>query len=203
MNSTRQHAEQFPKINPAELFYLVRRLRSHGTDLRSPHRSVTYSDPFGLCPPQITGRPCSGWLATGVGMIPLAGDAIDILGAARGRDLLTGETISGVGVAATVLGTVFGSGRAGREVADEVIELHHLLPQAREFQEFFRNAGLDIEKYKMPLTRAAHRLKPYGLHTGSENWNKVWRDFMRENPEATRNQIRDQLKTMMRDFHLR
>ncbi|MGH7676523.1 MAG: RHS repeat-associated core domain-containing protein [Gemmatimonadales bacterium] len=76
---------------------------------------VNYGDPFGLCPYVITGKPCPGLLAVGVGFVPIAGDAIDIIGAAVGRDLLTGEEIGGLGIAATIVGTVLGSGRLGRE----------------------------------------------------------------------------------------
>ncbi|MGH7717997.1 MAG: RHS repeat-associated core domain-containing protein [Gemmatimonadaceae bacterium] len=83
---------------------------------------VNYSDPFGLCPAIITGKPCPGALATAVGFIPIVGDAIEIAGAGVGEDLLTGEDISGVGVAATFVGTVFGSGRLARQGVDLVEE---------------------------------------------------------------------------------
>lgn len=76
---------------------------------------VNFSDPFGLCPAFITGKPCSTALAIGVGFIPVLGDAIDIAGAVVGQDLLTGEDISGVGVVATIVGTVLGSGKLARE----------------------------------------------------------------------------------------
>jgi uncharacterized protein RhaS with RHS repeats len=83
---------------------------------------IAFSDPFGLCPEFLTGRPCSAALAIGVGFIPVVGDAIDIAGAIVGQDLLTGEDISGVGVAATVVGTVLGSGKLAREGAKVVKE---------------------------------------------------------------------------------
>ena len=58
-----------------------------------------------------------------------------------------------------------------------VLEMHHLLP--RTFINYFERAGLNIEEYKIPLERVLHRLKPCGIHTGAENWNKVWMDFFR------------------------
>lgn len=83
------------------------------------------------------------------------------------------------------------------------VELHHLLPQAKEFTEFFRQAGLDIEEYKIPLTQAAHRLRiGNGVHTGKNSWNVVWRGFMRENPGASQGQILSQLEQMMKNFHI-
>jgi RHS repeat-associated protein len=84
----------------------------------SGNNPASFTDPFGLCPEFLTGRPCSGALATAVGFIPVVGDAIDIIGAVVGQDLLTGESIFGLGIAATVLGTVVGSGRLAREAGD-------------------------------------------------------------------------------------
>lgn len=82
------------------------------------------------------------------------------------------------------------------------IEEHHLLPQAKEFTEFFRRADLNIEDYTIYLQKAEHRLKPDGIHTGTENWNKVWKQFKNDNPYATKEQILEQLKKMIDDFKL-
>ena len=83
-------------------------------------------------------------------------------------------------------------------------ETHHLLPQAKEFNAFFKAAGLDSKAYTIVLEKAAHRLSPDGLHTGQgiENWNGAWKDFFRKNPSASRRGILDQLDTMMKDFGL-
>lgn len=81
-----------------------------------------------------------------------------------------------------------GAGKTG------VIEQHHLLPQ--QFKKQFEKAGLDIEKYKIPLDKADHRLKPDGLHTGANNWNKQWDDFFKQNPNARQDQILNQLDKM-------
>ncbi|MBA8889701.1 RHS repeat-associated protein, partial [Dokdonella fugitiva] len=82
-----------------------------------------------------------------------------------------------------------------------VVELHHLLPQAKRFKNFFKRAQLDIEDFKIPLDRATHRLKPDGIHTrDGGDWNKVWDRFFEANPNATRDQIIRQLERMRRDF---
>ena len=87
------------------------------------------------------------------------------------------------------------------KAARAATEIHHLLPQAKRFKKFFERAGLDIEDFKIPLNRARHRLNPGGLHTNSGgNWNRVWDDFFRANPNATRQEILDQLARMRRDF---
>jgi RHS repeat-associated protein len=88
-----------------------------------------------------------------------------------------------------------GTGKTG------IIEKHHLLPQ--QFKKQFKKAGLDIEKYKILLDKADHRLKPGGLHTGANNWNKQWADFFKRKPNATKDQILNQLNKMMKDFGLK
>lgn len=87
-----------------------------------------------------------------------------------------------------------GAGKTG------VIEQHHLLPQ--QFKKQFEKAGLDIEKYKIPLEKVDHRLKPDGLHTGTNNWNKQWDDFFKQNPDAIKPEILDQLDKMKKAFGL-
>lgn len=59
--------------------------------------------------------PCSIGTAIGIGFIPIVGDAIEIAGAAVGRDFLTGESISGAGKVVTAVGTLAGSGKLARE----------------------------------------------------------------------------------------
>ena len=76
---------------------------------------LNYTDPFGLCPEFLTGRPCSNAVAIGVGFIPVIGDAYDVVSAVVGKDLLTGEHIDDIGVGVTLVGTLFGSGKAARE----------------------------------------------------------------------------------------
>lgn len=105
---------------------------------------VNFSDPFGLCPEFLTGRPCSDAFAIGFGFIPVVGDAVDITGALLGRDLLTGEKISGVSLAATIIGTVVGSGKLGRE-AVKVAGGHAFVKHVLERGEF---AGLGIRTTK-------------------------------------------------------
>ena len=85
-------------------------------------------------------------------------------------------------------------------ISRSATEMHHLLPQAKGLKEFFTRAGLDIEKFKIPLDTATHRLKPNGVHTGTENWNKIWNEFIEANPNATKQEILDQLAKMRQEF---
>jgi len=93
--------------------------------------------------------------------------------------------------------------RAAEGEGARVIERHHLLP--RRFREYFEAAGLDINapEFIVELPRDVHRLKPYGLHTGPDNWNRLWRDFFTENPNASPEEILQYLDWMMRRFGLR
>lgn len=81
---------------------------------------INFSDPFGLCPYFLTGKPCGTGAAIGIGFIPVVGDAIEIVGAAFGQDLLTGESLSGVAVGATIVGALVGSGKLARMGAEAV-----------------------------------------------------------------------------------
>lgn len=93
------------------------------TDLtKSRYRCLNYSDPFGLCPYFLTGKPCSTAAAIGIGFIPVAGDAVEIAGAVLGRDLLTGESLRGLAVGATIAGTLLGSGKLAREGVELAFE---------------------------------------------------------------------------------
>ena len=73
----------------------------------------------------------------------------------------------------------------------------------RQFKDQFERAGLNIEDYKIPIDKAAHRLKPDGLHTGPNNWNNQWQDFFNANPNAGRNAILEQLLKMQISFGIR
>ncbi len=75
--------------------------------------------------------------------------------------------------------------------------MHHLLPQAKRFKKYFKKAGLDIEDFKIPLDKAKHRLKPNGVHTKQGgNWNKQWDNFFEKFPEASKEQILEQMSNM-------
>jgi Predicted lipoprotein of unknown function (DUF2380) len=68
-------------------------------------------------------------------------------------------------------------------------EVHHNLPQASRFRKYFENAGLNIEDYTEAMQRCDHRLLPNGLHTGPNNWNKLWANFFAKHPNAGKDQI--------------
>jgi len=58
--------------------------------------------------------------------------------------------------------------------------------------------GRFFEKFKIPMSKASHRLKPGGLHTGTENWNKLWDEFFKQNPQAGKKEILEHLEYVKR-----
>ncbi|MBI4835556.1 MAG: DUF2380 domain-containing protein [Planctomycetes bacterium] len=86
--------------------------------------------------------------------------------------------------------------------AQEILEVHHLLPKAKKLKKFFASKGLDVEEFTVLLSRAKHRLKSgKGIHTLlGGNWNKVWEEWILRNPDATSGQILNQLKAMRKKF---
>jgi len=95
------------------------------------------------------------------------------------------------------------AGSKGIKAARSAIETHHLLP--KEFKHLFAKpkVGLDIEKFKIQMSKAGHRLKPRGLHTGPDNWNKIWGDFFNKYKNPTRKQVLNQLEYMKGRFGIK
>ena len=133
------------------------------------------------------------------GLIPVVGEGLDAKEAITGEDWLTGEQLSPgeriMSGGAALLPVV-----SGPMVRTAAKELHHLLP--RQFESFFKKVNLDIEDYKISLDKADHRLKPDGLHTGSDSWNKQWKTFFEETVDATKEQILKKLDDMKKTFKI-
>ena len=83
---------------------------------------------------------------------------------------------------------------------NEPHENHHLMSQ--ELQAQFQRRELDIEQFLYRMPRSAHRLLPFGIHTGPDNWNRQWEQYFQRNPGANRDDVLRQLRRMMEDFGL-
>jgi len=58
---------------------------------------------------------------------------------------------------------------------------------------------LNIEDFKIPITKAQHRLKAYGgIHTGPNNWNKMWQKFLEKNP--TKEEMIQYIEVLKKEF---
>ena len=78
------------------------------------------------------------------------------------------------------------------------LSTHHMLPQEEALRRYFERANLDINQFTVQLPRDSHRMKiAGGLHTNSVKWNRQWHEFFERNPDATADQILEQLEKMV------
>jgi hypothetical protein len=81
------------------------------------------------------------------------------------------------------------------------LHMHHLLP--REFRRQFARAGLDIQKFRIPLLQGEHTGRAGGIHGGvsrEASWNGHWDRFFRDTVNPSAQQILDHLAQMRRQF---
>jgi Predicted lipoprotein of unknown function (DUF2380) len=76
------------------------------------------------------------------------------------------------------------------------LEDHHNFPT--KFEQDFLDAGIDPEQHKMYVEEYEHRRKPDGLHTGDDNWNALWKRYIRDHDNLTREDFLAQLSSMMK-----
>ncbi len=73
----------------------------------------------------------------------------------------------------------------------KVDENHHLLVQ--QLRRWFKQRGLDIDKYTVKLTADEHRW----IHN-EYNWNELWKDFRLKNPKASPKEILTQMQELQK-----
>ncbi|MDC2867298.1 carbohydrate binding domain-containing protein [Bacillus sp. BP-3] len=83
-------------------------------------------------------------------------------------------------------------------------EVHHGLPE--QHSQWFKEHGIDVNdpKYYYDLPEGLHRLKAFnGIHTNKsplgKNWNRIWKEWIAENENATAKQIEDKLNSMVEE----
>nr|WP_255428738.1 TIGR02269 family lipoprotein [Corallococcus sp. AB038B] len=62
-------------------------------------------------------------------------------------------------------------------------EKHHIFPQAPELAAWFKEKGIDIHLYTLPIPRHIHQRVHNGGPRGGE-WNQAWKDYKNAHPEA-------------------
>jgi RHS repeat-associated protein len=76
---------------------------------------------------------------------------------------------------------------------------HHIFPQAERFSDFFKRAGIDIDKWTVKIDEHFHK----ELHgKGGGVWNERWRQFMDEQPNASANEIYEFGAELIDEFEL-
>jgi hypothetical protein len=89
----------------------------------------------------------------------------------------------------------------------EQVHDHHVTPRAREFEAWYRQAGVDPDDYCIPLRGDIHLEQVHGtagidgLGKGGV-WNELWRQFMYDNPRATKAQIEEYAQHLLETFQL-
>jgi hypothetical protein len=78
------------------------------------------------------------------------------------------------------------------------LEPHHNFP--RQFASKFRACLIEPEDYLTYLPRSFHRLRPDGLHTGPNNWNTQWKEFLNDRPKAAPEELFGQLHNMWKQI---
>ncbi len=89
-------------------------------------------------------------------------------------------------------------------------QTHHYLSQ--EFEDFFANRGIDIEEYTQEINAEIHRIihgkwiQGYDLGPYSkvlmEDWNGQWARWIRDNPNASKDEILRHMRDMAEWFNL-
>jgi RHS repeat-associated protein len=80
------------------------------------------------------------------------------------------------------------------------IHKHHIFPQ--QFSKWFSERGIsNIDDYTVMISQTGHLKGIHGKGLGDKmpgNWNGIWRDYIKNNPEATPSQIFHQAESMLR-----
>ncbi|MDO5638146.1 MAG: DUF2380 domain-containing protein [Myroides sp.] len=80
------------------------------------------------------------------------------------------------------------------------IHKHHIFPQ--QFKKWFNERGIsNIDDYTIMLSMPTHLKGIHGKGLGSQmpgNWNGIWSEFIKNNPEATPSQIFYQAESMIK-----
>ncbi len=86
---------------------------------------------------------------------------------------------------ATILFLSLLVGSCDSTINRSLFELHHIFPQ--EFKSEFAARGIDIDKYSIALNQEEHR-GVTGLHGKEGQYNKQFQEFMRKNPNFSKEQ---------------
>ena len=68
------------------------------------------------------------------------------------------------------------------------MEKHHIFPQAKDLAQWFKERGVDIHLYTLPIPVHVHRR----IHSGGPKgglWNEAWREFREDNRGASPEEI--------------
>ncbi len=91
-----------------------------------------------------------------------------------------------------------------------IVEEHHLLPDADEFKDYWSRPeiNINIDDFKIALDMTTHRGKDVGVHSSawktSEglaiDWNSRWSLFFEANENASRANVLNFAKSLIKEF---
>ncbi len=93
------------------------------------------------------------------------------------------------------------------ETAGKIFEWHHLYPKAlwSDFLERKLFTKEELDEALVQIEREAHKII-HGKGGGEafwNSWNELWKQWLRENPEATREQAENEMKYLARRFGIK
>ncbi|MCW3098461.1 MAG: repeat-associated core domain protein [Chthonomonadaceae bacterium] len=142
-------------------------------------------------------RDLSG-MASGV---PYAGEVYMGYMALSGKDpiagtcLSTGDRIS-IALTLALPGVASKVAKTVRRVGPN--QLHHVFP--REFAARWEQAGIEYHEYTIPVERNYHQNVIHGGPGKGGAWNGEWRTFLKNNPNATPEEMWDQMRQMRKKW---
>jgi uncharacterized lipoprotein (TIGR02269 family) len=80
-------------------------------------------------------------------------------------------------------------------------EKHHIFPQETRLAEWFRERGVKIHDYTLPIPRDLHR-HIHGNDGRGGPWNQAWRDFRKANQRASPEEIYKHAGELIHRFQL-
>jgi hypothetical protein len=89
---------------------------------------------------------------------------------------------------------------ATAEVVAEALHNHHVFVQA--FRSQFARAGIAIDKYLVRIPASWHQRWVHSLGARGGQWNRAWLEFFERNPNATAEEIWEQLYKMLETIGL-
>jgi RHS repeat-associated protein len=81
------------------------------------------------------------------------------------------------------------------------IHAHHMIPQ--QFEKLAYEAGINVNDYIKRIPVWKHILKPFGIHTGPDHYNKAWKEFFNKMKNPTRQEILTEMDRLNEVFGLK
>jgi RHS repeat-associated protein len=114
-------------------------------------------------------------------LVPGLSTGLDAIVAATGFNPITGRCVGGLDRVFAFVGLIAPAVSGGElRLAGKAFHKHHIFPQAREFRQIFRNAGINVDHFTVRIEADFHLRVLHGGSNGGP-WNREWREFFAKN----------------------